>query len=145
MNKDEFSTIVDSLISFSEQEQKRNIDKYITNFSPTAWLLDFATVSLYTSRAVGKTKYIVDHAARGDLVLVAREMDKNAYKNSRAKIRTADELLRSPFYRTHDVCSYNKLWVDEPSRVFGASNLDFSKLCDFFSTRVNMVVMLGSY
>ena len=145
-----FYTIVDSLIKLNEDNMRRQRD-YLDHMYPTARAVEFATVKVDMGRQVGKTSYIADNAGRGDLVIVGTHEDKRSFKNCKARILSAQEVFNGMNMSWHGLCKcdYNRIWIDEPRRVFGRNsaneylkNLELFYI--YFGDRANQFILLGA-
>lgn len=145
-NITKFFDAVDTLVRIAEDNQLDREDCQ-TMMSRGMWLREMATVSLTVPRRVCKTSYILKRARCADLIVVHNHEMKRVFRESSALVVTLPELISLTRGRTQR--GFNRVYVDEPSHVFGSRfSVDefYSLFCDGYGggACANLFVMLGT-
>lgn len=150
--QEKFFRLVDDAVALNIEEQlKFEKDKGL--MAAAHWLEEFGTVNINIGRAVGKTRYIQARMKPCDLVIVPLEQDVKEYyskagmmlKNVHSARVIFDRFNMVGYWRgRQDVPEYfNKVYIDEPSRVF-ATKESVYQFYNWFGSRCNQVIMLGT-
>lgn len=102
-----YKSIMEQILTEMEANALRFEDDK-TELEPQAYVSEFRTIHLGYGRRIGKTRYIVDTAVEGDVILLGRAILKQLYTTK------ADILISSGIKKDVDK-RYNTIFVDEPN------------------------------
>lgn len=124
-----FKQIVDAAITLSEETRKLNeehFDSIRQTMHPAAFAREFCTVHIDLGRRTGKTTYIQEHEALGDVIVTPTfAMKKYGLENTLAECFTASQIKDEKFLMSRRGKPTGRyVFIDEPELVTRICPLD---------------------